>query len=77
LIIESNPGEGLAGGGNWLKKPEAERRGIGRNLNSKVSRGHNDHTSERRRFPMKWRVLYALMIVASIIAAAGAPTKWH
>lgn len=33
--------------------------------------------SERRRFPMKWRVLYALMIVASIVAAAGATAKWH
>jgi len=26
---------------------------------------------------MKWRVLYALMIVASIVAAAGATAKWH
>lgn len=58
--------------------PEAERRGTHNQVRN-IGLG----TSKQRRVsPMKWRALYVkavyvLLVLTSLIAAAGADWKWH
>jgi hypothetical protein len=73
-------------GGGWQgapvlgRLPEAERRGTHFERSSITL-----VTSEERRVsPMKWRlnalhikVVYVLLVLASLVAVAGADIKWH